>query len=111
MAKSISFTIFFQGKELHCGQGQNLRSALIGQGLSPHSESAKLLNCHGLGSCGTCAVSIQGQLSAPTLMERWRLGFPPHKKDSGLRLACQVKPESDLTVTKHPGFWGEKKAQ
>ncbi|MFN3182245.1 MAG: hypothetical protein ACE37F_09620 [Nannocystaceae bacterium] len=40
-------------------------------------------------------------------MERWRLGFPPHERTSGLRLACQIEVTGDIEVTKHPGFWGQ----
>jgi ferredoxin len=41
-------------------------------------------------------------------MERWRLSFPPHRRDSDLRLACQLRVERDLVVHKHGGFWGHR---
>jgi ferredoxin len=41
-------------------------------------------------------------------MENVRLGLAPHRKDSGLRLACQVRVLGDLEVIKHGGFWGQK---
>jgi ferredoxin len=53
-------------------------------------------------------VKISGRVEPFTLMENWRLSFPPHKKQSGLRLACQVKVFSDIVVTKGKGFWGER---
>jgi ferredoxin len=65
------------------------------------------MNCTGIGSCGTCAVEIHGEVGPLTAMERWRLAFPPHHPSRGLRLACQVKVTSDLVVIKHSGFWGQ----
>jgi len=52
-------------------------------------------------------VAVDGPTNDLTRRERWRLGFPPHDADSGLRLACQTRVEGDLTVTKFPGFWGQ----
>jgi ferredoxin len=43
-----------------------------------------------------------------TAFEKWRLSFPPHRSENGLRLACQCKVLSDLTITKHGGMWGSK---
>jgi hypothetical protein len=34
--------------------------------------------------------------------------MPPHDRDSGLRLACQVNVLGDLTVIKYAGLWGQK---
>ena len=69
---------------------------------------SKAIHCRGLGSCGTCAVKIKGEVSPPTLMEKWRLSVPPHRPDSGLRLACQCRVLGDLKITKHPGLWGSQ---
>jgi ferredoxin len=102
------FTIKYKGKILRVPQGSNLRRALLNAKLSPYKGAARHLNCHGLGSCGTCAVKITGKVSPLTIMEKWRLGFPPHKRSSGLRLACQVKVQGDLIVEKGTGFWGQK---
>ncbi len=88
--------------------GTRLRRALLDAGMSPHNGEARWLNCKGFGSCGTCAVEISGTLHPLTRMERWRLNFPPHRRASHLRLACQVEVTSDLEVTKHEGFWGQR---
>lgn len=87
---------------------QSLRDALIQAGRPPHNAS-RFASCQGFGTCGTCAVHIEGDVEpkSPAAIEAWRLGFPPHKRESGLRLACQVKPCGDLKVTKHPGYWGQ----
>ncbi len=101
------YIIHFQGRELRCPEGMNLRSFLLQSGLSPHNGAARQINCKGLGSCGTCALEIEGEVSEKTAMERWRLNFPPHQESSGLRLACQCKVRGDLKLRKHPGFWGQ----
>ncbi|HMO99451.1 MAG TPA: 2Fe-2S iron-sulfur cluster-binding protein [Kiritimatiellia bacterium] len=100
--------IEYRGKSLNAPVGANLREVLLENEESPYNGNARWVNCRGLGTCGTCAVEVTGPVSPMTNVERWRLGFPPHQPDSGLRLACQCRIEGDLTVTKHPGFWGQR---
>lgn len=97
----------FREKIIHCSQGANLREALIMQGMSPHNGTSRMLNCCGLGTCGTCAVKLEGQVSEMTPAERIRLSLPPHRPENGLRLACQVKVMGDIQVEKGEGFWGQ----
>lgn len=100
----------FKGQTLEIQSGQNLRKALLKKGLSPHNGNAQWLNCKGFGTCGTCALEIiEGEAKPMNMVEKWRLNFPPHILESGLRLACQHRVEGDLVLKKHPGFWGEKK--
>ncbi|MFK7735909.1 MAG: 2Fe-2S iron-sulfur cluster-binding protein [Pirellulaceae bacterium] len=68
-------------------------------------------HCRGLGTCGTCAVRIEGSVSEMTSIERWRLSFPPHSHQNDLRLACQCKVEGDLAIEKFPGIWGQRAEQ
>ena len=112
--------------------GELLRTAALRRGLvSPHNGRARLINCRGLGTCGTCAVEIESPLeegndsaSAPLApvdppernnVENVRLNFPPHnfssKQSPNLRLACQVAVRGDLVVTKRAGFWGQNDEQ
>ena len=84
-----------------------MKQVLLREGLSPYNGKARQVNCRGLGTCGTCAVEIEGKVSPMTRVETWRLGFPPHEEGSGLRLACQCQVLGDLRITKHPGFWGQ----
>ncbi|HJL04478.1 MAG TPA: 2Fe-2S iron-sulfur cluster-binding protein [Polyangiaceae bacterium LLY-WYZ-15_(1-7)] len=97
-------------RELEVEEGETLRDALRARGLSPHNGRARWVNCRGLGSCGTCAVEVEGDFAPEegTAMERWRLRFPPHRPERGLRLACQLKVcGAGGRVRKHPGFWGQ----
>ncbi|WP_027119125.1 2Fe-2S iron-sulfur cluster-binding protein [Natronorubrum tibetense] len=96
-----------RGRELECERGAVLRDVLLQADESPHNGRADTLNCRGLGTCGTCAVSVSGEVEEPGPRERLRLATPPHVSDSGLRLACQLRVEDDLVVEKYPGFWGQ----
>ncbi len=104
--------IEFAGETIHCSRADNLRSVLMRHQPSMtgklYNGAARLTHCRGLGTCGTCAVEVQGELTPMTKVEKWRLGFPPHRADSGLRLACQACVLGDLVVTKHSGLWGHR---
>jgi len=101
--------IHYKGQRIACHKGDTLRNVLLAQELSPHNGDSKWLNCRGFGSCGTCAVSIEGEVSPKTRMEKMRLNFPPHQEKSGLRLACQCNVLGDLEVEKQGGFWGSER--
>jgi ferredoxin len=100
--------IEFGGETLVGRRGQTLRAALKAAGRTPHNGETRWFNCKGFGSCGTCAVRIEGPVSPPNTREAIRFRIPPHHPDSGLRLACQARLEGDVRVTKHPGFWGHE---
>ena len=96
-----------QGKTIECESGANLRQVLLDNEVDVYNDAAKLINCHGLGTCGTCAIEIQGTVAAPSWREQARLSLPPHSPDRGRRLCCQVRVTSDLELTKYDGFWGQ----
>ena len=100
-------TVRFAGQTVECPNGANLRMVLIRARLPLYNSAARALNCRGRGTCGTCAVRIEGEVSEPTPTEQRRLRFPPHQPASGLRLACQVNVLGDLEITKHEGLWGQ----
>jgi ferredoxin len=100
-------TVQFRDQEIDCEDGAVLRDVLLEAGLSPHNGTASVLNCHGHGTCGTCAVAVEGAVSEKTTMERRRLSIPPHDPDDGLRLSCQTRVLGDCSVEKHSGFWGQ----
>jgi ferredoxin len=101
-------TIRFGDRSIECPEGANLRMVLIRARLPLYNSAARALNCRGRGSCGTCAVRIEGSISEPNITEQRRLALPPLGSHSGLRLACQVTVVGDLVVTKHAGLWGQK---
>ncbi len=105
-------TITAQGKAFQCQQGANLRQALLDNGIDLYSPRANYINCMGIGTCGTCAVAIEGEVSDANWKDSARRNLPPHngRKDTQkpLRLACQTKVLGDIKVTKFTGFWGHK---
>lgn len=100
-------TVSAQGKTFQCEAGANLRQVLLAHGVDLYNGQAKLINCHGIGSCGTCAVQVQGDVSAANWKDRTRRSLPPHDAHRDLRLACQTKVLGDVTVAKYDGFWGQ----
>ncbi len=53
--------------------------------------------CGGIGACDSCKVRlIEGELSEPTLTEAAEL--TEAELDSGMRLACQAFPRSDIKL-------------
>jgi len=101
--------INYQGITVVCKRGERLREVLLKNGLTPHNKMARFFNCHGFGTCGTCAVKITGgNVSLMNKREKWRLNFPPHQLENGLRLACQTKVYGDIAIEKGEGFWGQK---
>jgi ferredoxin len=97
----------FHDQEIPCPHGANLRMVLLRARLPLYTAAARALHCRGHGTCGTCAVRIEGPVSEPTPAELRRLRFPPHDPASGLRLACQCNVLGDVTVTKFSGFFGQ----
>ncbi|MFB6280859.1 MAG: 2Fe-2S iron-sulfur cluster-binding protein [Haloferacaceae archaeon] len=100
-------TVAFRGREIECEPGSILRDVLLDAGVSPHNGRADGFNCRGHGTCGTCAVAVEGDTNAATRRERARLSAPPHDPDADLRLACRTRVYGDVTVEKYPGFWGQ----
>jgi len=97
--------------------GETLRTAALRRGVaSPHNGRANLINCRGLGTCGTCAVEIlsgrETSVDPPerNRVEELRFNLPPHSfhDNSRLRLACQVRVRGDIEVVKRTGFWGQR---
>src|SRR3712207_3726557 len=96
-----------QGKTFECQQGTNLRQVLLQHGIDLHNGEANWINCRGIGTCGTCAVMIDGAVSEPNWRETARRSLPPHSLTQNRRLACQTQVLGDIKVTKFDGFWGQ----
>ncbi|OQW72910.1 MAG: hypothetical protein BVN35_12965 [Proteobacteria bacterium ST_bin11] len=58
--------------------------------------------CGGLGTCGACLIqTVSGDFNPPTLAERQKL--LPEDLASGMRLACQLRAQSDCSLyLEHP---------
>ena len=101
-------TVQFAGQSVECLLGANLRAILLRVRLPLYTRVARAIHCRGNGTCGTCAVEIEGPVSKPTSAELRRLRLPPHHAGTGLRLACQCEVLGDIKVTKHEGFFGQR---
>lgn len=101
-------TITAQGRTFDCKQGANLRKVLMTHNVDLYSPRANYINCMGIGTCGTCAVKIEGAVSDTNWRDIARRNLPPHNPDSDLRLACQTKVLGDIRITKYKGFWGHE---
>jgi ferredoxin len=100
-------TIMAEGKIFDVAEGTNLREALLAENLDLYSAGAKVFNCRGHGTCGTCFVEVNGLVSARTEDEIKRTIFHPHFAHQERRLACQVKVMGDVQVTKFDGYFGD----
>ncbi|MEA5513154.1 2Fe-2S iron-sulfur cluster-binding protein [Nodularia sp. UHCC 0506] len=98
--------VLAQGKTIECYTGANLRRILRQNGVDLHNGGAELINCRGIGSCGTCAVKVEGAVSAANWRDKARRSLPPHSPTTELRLACQTHVLGDVKVTKFDSFWG-----
>jgi ferredoxin len=95
-----------QGKSFDVPYEANLREALLEHDVDLYNGAAKVLNCHGHSSCGSCLVKVEGMVSAPTEFEKLRMAIPPHSQHHDRRLACQAKVLGDVNVTKFDGHFG-----
>jgi len=99
--------VTFQGKTVECDRTANLRQVLLKHQAELYNGKARFINCRGIGTCGTCAVEIEGEVSPLGWRERTRLSLPPHQPGTTRRLACQVQVLGDVRLTKFEGFWGQ----
>ena len=100
--------VTFAGRTFECETGDNLRKVLLDANLPIYNGVAGMIHCRGFGTCGTCAIQIEGEVSPMTAVEKWRLGFPPHRREQNLRLSCQCRVQGDLELQKFEGLWGQK---
>jgi ferredoxin len=109
-------------KEIDVPAGTNLRKAALDAGVNPHSLlngmgaaiSKAIINCHGLGQCGTCRVKITKGMEHTSKMgviEKIRFHNPlPDPlpalafigNEDTLRLACQTLVNGDIEVETAP---------
>lgn len=109
-------------KEIEVPVGANLRKEALLAGVNPHSIlngmgaalSKAILNCHGLGQCGTCRVKIvkgMENTSPMGIIEKIRFHNPiPDPlpalayvgNEATLRLSCQTLVNGDIEVETAP---------
>lgn len=99
--------VLAQGKTITCVSGRNLREVLLENGIDLYNGGSTVINCRGIGTCGTCAVEVVGEISAANWRDQTRRSLPPHSPTRNLRLACQTQILGDIRVTKFDGFWGQ----
>jgi ferredoxin len=100
-------TFVNEKRDIEVPQGANLRQAAREAGIQLYPWLHRLLNCHGLGLCGTCKVLVpkgEENLSPKGVVERFKLATMMssigHEKD--MRLACQVQVNGDCSVVTQP---------
>lgn len=99
--------VLAQGKTITCDRGANLRKVLLQNGIDLYNGGAAVINCRGIGTCGTCAVGVEGEVSEANWRDKTRRSLPPHSHTKNLRKASQTQVLSDVKVTKFDGFWGQ----
>ena len=96
-------------KELDVPAGANLRDEVRKAGVEVYQGIDRLVNCRGLGMCGTCKVLVKKgmeNLNERTLRERFKLAtmFSSIGHEDEMRLACQVTVKGDCTIEVRPAF-------
>ncbi|MTJ09390.1 MULTISPECIES: 2Fe-2S iron-sulfur cluster-binding protein [unclassified Anabaena] len=99
--------VIAQGKLIECESQANLRKVLLANGVDLYNGGSGIINCRGIGTCGTCAVKVEGEVSAVNWRDQTRRSLPPHSPTNDLRLACQTQVLGNVKVTKFNGFWGQ----
>jgi ferredoxin len=94
-------------KEIQVPAGSNLRREAMAAGVGLYPGVNKVLNCHGLGHCGSCRVLVTRGMentSPMGFMERLRLRFSMAYigNESTMRLACQTQVNGDVEVQTKP---------
>lgn len=100
--------VYAHGKIIECDRGANLRQVLLKNNIDLYNGGSKVINCRGLGTCGTCAVQVEGEVNPANWKDQTRRSLPPHSPTRSLRLACQTQVLGDVTVHKFDGFWGQQ---
>jgi len=105
-------------KQVEVPAGANLRVVALDAGVKLYNGINgygaglnAVLNCHGLGTCGTCRVLITKGMentSAKTIREKVQFNLNPLEQaaylgnEDTLRLACCTKVRGDIDVVSGP---------
>jgi ferredoxin len=101
--------VFFvnEKREIEVPEGKNLREAARENGIDVYPWLHRLLNCRGLGLCGTCRVLVKKgmeNLSPKGRLERIKLStmLSAIGHEDEMRLSCQVKVNGDCSIVTKP---------
>ena len=106
-------TFVTEKKDIEVGVGANLRQEAIRAGVQVYKGLRKVLNCHGLGLCGSCKVLVKKgaeNLSPKGMLEKFTLATSPETTfsiighEDEMRLSCQCTVKGDCTVETRPPF-------
>lgn len=61
-----------QGKLIECESQANLGKVLLKNSVNLHNGGSKVINCRGIGTCGTCAVKVEDEVSAANWRDQTR---------------------------------------
>jgi ferredoxin len=96
-------TVFFEteNRKVEVPAGTTLRKAAKKAGVSVYGGVNKIINCRGLGLCGTDKITASPAecMNGMTFFEKLQLG-----EKSKERLACQAKIQGDVTVNTAPAM-------
>ena len=53
-----------QGKLIECENQANLHKVFWEHGIDLYKGNSGIINCQDIGTCGTCAVKVEGEVSA-----------------------------------------------
>jgi ferredoxin len=106
-------TFITEKKDIEVPAGANLRQEAQKAGVQVYKGIHKVLNCHGLGLCGSCKVLVKKggeNLSPKGLLEKFTLATAPTTQfavighENEMRLSCQAKVNGDCSVEARPAF-------
>jgi ferredoxin len=81
-------------KTFKAGVGANLRQAAHYAGVELYKGMNKLMNCRGMGVCGTCLIEVEPKEHAgdPSFIEKL------HRIQPNQKLGCRAKIWGDLVI-------------
>lgn len=76
------------------GYGANLRKGAVFNNVTLYKGMAAQLNCHGMGSCGTCLIEVEPleNVNGQSIIEKI------HKIGPNQKLGCRAKVYGDITI-------------
>lgn len=94
-----------QSHEFEVNAGDNLRKALLQQGISPYGSVSKTLNCGGRGLCATCGVIPINGVPSP---KHWHDVLASNYRYP--RLSCQIRVHKDMHIklVSDKVMWGKR---